>query len=287
MRSMGKLEVKDLLTPDEVITFERGVSNEVRIGGMTVARDVQQPGWTWVDHVRPIVGTETCQFHHRGLMLSGRMGVRSDEGEEMTIGPNQVFEIGPGHVAWVEGDEEVVTFDFGGGTGWASPPTERERIVATILFTDIVDSTGRAQALGDRAWRRALALHDDTVRTVLRNFRGREIETAGDSFLAIFDGAARAIRCAAALVAATAAIDVPIRAGIHTGEVELVDGHLRGVAVHAAARVMGLAGAGEVLVSSTTRELAEGSGLDFASRGRHQLRGLSGDRELFAVVANP
>lgn len=286
MRPMGSLEVKDLNTPDEVITFERGVSHQVRIGGITVTRDTQQAGWTWMDHVRPIVGTETCQFHHRGLMLSGRMGVRTDEGEERVIGPNQVFEIGPGHVAWVEGDEEVVMFDFGGGASWASPPTERERIVATILFTDIVDSTGRAQALGDRAWRRALALHDDTVRTVLRNFRGREIETAGDSFLAIFDGAARAARCAAALVAATAAVDVPIRAGIHTGEVELVDGHLRGVAVHAAARVIALARAGEVLVSSTTRELAEGSGLHFESRGRHQLRGLSGERELFAVVAS-
>jgi class 3 adenylate cyclase len=280
---MGKIEAKDLLAPDEVITFERGRSNQVRIGGIQVSRDVQEPGWTWFDHIRPIVGTESCQFHHRGVVLAGRMGVRSDEGEEMVIGPNHVFEIAPGHNAWVEGDEDVVTFDFGGSAGWASPPTERERVVATILFTDVVDSTGRAQALGDRAWKRALGLHDDTVRTVLRDYRGREIETAGDSFLAIFDGAARAVRCAAALVASTAAIDVPIRAGIHTGEVELVEGHLRGVAVHAAARVMALAGAGEVLVSGTTRELAEGSGLVFESRGRHVLRGLSGERELFAV----
>lgn len=283
---MGKIEVKDLGDPDEVVEFERGASHQVRIGGITVTRDVQQPGWTWVDHVRPIVGTETCQFHHRGLMLSGRMGVRTDEGQEVAIGPNHVFDIAPGHVAWVEGDEEVVMFDFAGSAGWASPPTERERVVATILFTDIVDSTGRAEALGDRAWQRALALHDDTVRTVLRNFRGREIETAGDSFLAIFDGAARAIRCAAALVAATAAAGVPIRAGIHTGEVELVEGHLRGVSVHAAARILGLAHAGEVLVSSTTRELAEGSGLAFEPRGRHELRGLRGLREVFAAVAS-
>ena len=282
---MGKIEVKDLSAPDEVVTFERGISHQVRIGGILVSRDIHQPGWTWWDHIKPVVGTESCQFHHRGFVLAGQMGVRSDEGEEMVIGPNHVYEIAPGHVGWVEGDEEVVTVDFAGSAGWASAPTERERIVATILFTDIVDSTGRARSLGDQAWRRALALHDDTIRTVLRDFRGREIETAGDSFLAIFDGAARAVRSAAAIVAATAAIDVPIRAGVHTGEVELVDGHLRGVAVHAAARVMALAGPGEVLVSGTTRDLAEGSGLAFESRGRHQLRGFSGDREIFAAVA--
>jgi class 3 adenylate cyclase len=281
---MGRIEVKDLSAPDEVITFELGISHQVRIGGTIVSRDTHQPGWTWWDHIRPIVGTESCQFHHRGVVLAGRMGVRSDEGEEMVIGPNSVFEITPGHNAWVDGDEDVVTFDFAGSAGWATAPTERERIVATILFTDIVDSTGRARSLGDRAWRRALALHDETIRAVLRDYRGHEIETAGDSFLAIFDGAARAVRCATAVVAATAAIDVPIRAGVHTGEVELVDGHLRGVAVHAAARVMALAGGGEVLVSGTTRELAEGSGLAFESFGHHELRGLSGERELFTVV---
>jgi class 3 adenylate cyclase len=283
---MGKIEVKDLSAPDEVITFERGISHQVRIGGTLVSRDTHQPGWTWMDHIRPIVGTESCQFHHRGVVLAGRMGVRSDEGEEMVIGPDSVFEIAPGHTAWVEGDEDVVTFDFAGSAGWASAPTERERILATILFTDIVDSTGRARSLGDQAWRRALALHDETVRTVLRDYRGHEIETAGDSFLVVFDGAARAVRCAAAVVAATAAIDVPIRAGVHTGEVELVDGHLRGVAVHAAARVMALADAGEVLVSGTTRELADGSGLAFESRGRHELRGFTGERELFAAIAD-
>ena len=283
---MGKIEVKDLSAPDEVITFERGISHQVRIGGTIVSRDIHQPGWTWWDHIRPIVGTKSCQFHHRGVVLSGRMGVRSDEGEELVIGPNSVFEIAPGHNAWVEGEEDVVTFDFAGSAGWASAPTERERIVATILFTDIVDSTGRARSLGDQAWRRALALHDETVRAVLRDYRGHEIETAGDSFLAIFDGAARAVRCATAVVAATAAIGVPIRAGVHTGEVELVDGHLRGVAVHAAARVMALADAGEVLVSGTTRELADGSGLAFESRGRHELRGFTGERELFAAIAN-
>ena len=283
---MGKIEVKDLSTPDEVITFERGHSNQVRIGGILVSRDTHQPGWTWWEHIRPLVGTESCQFHHRGVILSGRMGVRSDEGEEVVIGPNQVYDVGPGHNGWVVGDEELVTFDFAGSAGWASPPTERERVVATILFTDVVDSTGRARAIGDPAWRRLLALHDDSIRTVLRDFRGREIETAGDSFLAIFDGAARAVRCGTALVAATASIDMPIRVGVHTGEVELVDGHLRGVAVHAAARVMALASGGEVLVSGTTRELAEGSGLAFESRGHHQLRGFTGERELFTAVAN-
>lgn len=281
---MGKIEVRNLGEPDEVVTFERGVSQQVRLGGMIISYDIQQPGWNWTDHVRPIVGTESCQFHHRGVVLSGRMGIRSDEGEEVVFGPNHVFDVAPGHVGWVDGDEEVVTVDWAGGVGWASPPTEGERVVATMLFTDIVDSTRLAGELGDQAWKRALALHDDTMRTVLVNFRGREVETAGDSFLAAFDGAARAVRCGLTLVVALAAVEIPIRVGIHTGEVELVEGHLRGVAVHAAARVLSLARDGEVLVSSTTRELVEGSGLKLMSRGTHQLKGLAGERELWAVL---
>ena len=125
-------------------------------------------------------------------------------------------------------------------------------------------------------------LHDETVRSVLSRFRGREVETAGDSFLAVFDGAARAVRCGAALVVATAAIDLAIRVGIHSGDVEIGGtGGVRGLAVNTAARVLALASSGEVLVSSTTRDLAEGSSLRFASRGRHELKGLEGERELF------
>src|SRR5206468_5758449 len=190
-----------------------------------------------------------CELHHRGVVLSGRMGVRTDEGEEVVIGPNQVFDLPPGHLTWVEGDEELVMVDWAGGAGFDVRPGESTRALATILFTDMVGSTERAREAGDAAWKRRVAMHDDVVRTVLVRFGGREIETAGDSFLIVFDGAERAIRCGLALVDALAAIHVPIRVGIHSGEVALSSQRVRGVAVHAAARIVAKAGSGEVLVT--------------------------------------
>jgi class 3 adenylate cyclase len=156
--------------------------------------------------------------------------------------------------------------------------------MATILFTDIVDSTVQARQKGDAAWKRTAAMHEDIVRTVLVRFGGREIETAGDSFLIVFDGAERAIRCGLELVAALAAIRLPIRVGIHSGEVALSGERVRGVAVHVAARILAEAGSGEVLVSGTTRDLAEGAAaLAFESRGRHRLKGLEREHELFVA----
>lgn len=280
---MGNIEVRSLDDPDEVVAFDHGRSHVVRLAGTLVSRDVHEPGWTWEDHIRPIVGGTSCQFHHRAYVVTGDLRIRSDEGVEMHARAGSVVDVQPGHVAWVEGDEPVVLVDWATGADWAQPKTEGERVLATILLTDIVDSTPTAQRLGDAGWRRELALHDATVRTVLRNHRGREVETAGDSFLAMFDGAARAVRCGTALVEAVRGLDLSIRVGIHTGEVEFENGHLRGVAVHLAARVMAMAAADEVLVTSTTRELSEGSGLEFTSRGRHVLKGIEGDRELFAT----
>jgi class 3 adenylate cyclase len=159
--------------------------------------------------------------------------------------------------------------------------------MATVLFTDIVGSTAQLQAVGDAAWKRTVAMHDDVVRTLLTRYGGREVETAGDSFLIVFDGAERAIRCGLGLVAALAAIRVPIRVGIHSGEIETTADQVRGVSVHTAARVVAEATANEVLVSGTTRDLAEGaSGLTFEPRGRHRLKGLGREHELFAVAAS-
>jgi class 3 adenylate cyclase len=156
--------------------------------------------------------------------------------------------------------------------------------MATILFTDIVDSTVHARKKGDAAWKRTVTMHEDVVRTVLVRFGGREVETAGDSFLIVFDGAERAIRCGLELVEALAAIRVSIRVGIHSGEVALSGDRVRGVAVHAAARIQAEAGSAEVLVSGTTRDLAEGAaGLAFKSRGRYRLKGLEREHELFAA----
>jgi class 3 adenylate cyclase len=160
---------------------------------------------------------------------------------------------------------------------------EPDRVLATVLFTDIVDATGNALALGDRAWRELLERHHSVVRRELTRFRGREIDTAGDGFLAAFDGPARAIRCACAVVDRVRELGIDVRAGLHTGECEVVDGKIAGIAVHTGARVAANANGGEVVVSSTVRDLVAGSGIDFEDRGEHELKGLPGEWRLFAV----
>ena len=158
-----------------------------------------------------------------------------------------------------------------------------ERVLATVLFTDIVDSTKRAAELGDERWRELLGRHDAQVRRQLDRFGGREVNTTGDGFLARFDGPARAIRCAMAIRDVLRSLGLEVRAGVHTGEVELHDDAISGIAVHIAARVAAAAGAGEVLVSRIVVDLVAGSGLSFASRGEHTLKGVAGEWGLFAV----
>ncbi len=160
---------------------------------------------------------------------------------------------------------------------------EPERVLATVLFTDIVGSTAQAAAIGDRAWRDRLMEHHDLVRKELLRYRGTEFDTAGDGFFASFDGPARAIRCASAVVAGVKSLGLEVRVGLHTGECELVDGKLAGIAVHIGARVAACAAPSEVLVSSTVRDLVAGSEIAFADRGSTELKGIPGDWHLFAV----
>lgn len=165
--------------------------------------------------------------------------------------------------------------------GWEE--SEPDRMLATVLFTDIVDSTTKAIELGDRRWRDLLEGHNALVRRELVRFRGREIDTTGDGFLATFDGPARAIRCARAVVDGVHGLGLSIRAGLHTGECEIADGKVAGIAVHTGARVAALAKADEVLVSSTVKDLVAGSGITFTERGPHELKGIPGEWRLFAV----
>ena len=158
-----------------------------------------------------------------------------------------------------------------------------DRVLATVLFTDIVDSTRRAAAMGDRDWHALLDAHDAVVRSQLARFRGREVSTAGDGFLAMFDGPQRAIRCAMAIRDAVQALGIEVRAGLHTGECEVRGDDIGGIAVHIGARVGALAGPNDVLVSSTLRDLVIGSGLEFEDRGAHELKGVPGEWRLFAV----
>jgi pimeloyl-ACP methyl ester carboxylesterase len=160
---------------------------------------------------------------------------------------------------------------------------EPDRVLATVLFTDIVGSSERAASLGDRAWRDLLESHHALIRRELDRFRGREIDTAGDGFLATFDGPARAIRCARAISEEVRSLGIEVRAGLHTGECEKMGEKLGGIAVHTGARVAALAKAGEVLVSSTVKDLVAGSGLSFQERGGHSLKGIPGEWNLFAV----
>ena len=167
--------------------------------------------------------------------------------------------------------------------GWEEP--EPERVLSTVLFTDIVGSSERAAALGDRAWRQLLEKHHALVRAQLVRFRGREVDAAGDGFFASFDGPARAIRCAGAIIDGVRELQLDVRAGLHTGECELIDGKVAGIAVHTGARISSLAAAGEVLVSSTVKDLVAGSGMVFQEHGLHQLKGIPGEWRLYAVAA--
>jgi class 3 adenylate cyclase/esterase/lipase len=163
------------------------------------------------------------------------------------------------------------------------PVVDSDRVLATVLFTDIVDSTGLARQMGDRRWRDVLAGHDQMIRRQLERFRGRELNTTGDGFLALFDGPARAIRCAVACRDGARQIGLELRAGVHTGEVEVLGDDIGGIAMHVASRVMDKAEAGEILVSGTVKDLVVGSGISLSDRGAHALKGLEDEWRIFSV----
>ena len=181
---------------------------------------------------------------------------------------------------WRESFQEIAEFLTGQQAEVAD-----DRVLATVLFTDIVDSTRRAAEIGDRDWHALLDAHDAVVRSQLARFRGREVNTSGDGFLAMFDGPQRAIRCAMAIRDAVQALGIEVRAGLHTGECEVRGDDIGGIAVHIGARVSALAGPNDVLVSSTLRDLVIGSGLEFEDRGAHELKGVPGEWHLFAVAS--
>ena len=168
-------------------------------------------------------------------------------------------------------------------TGAAPAPVD-DRVLATVLFTDIVSSTDHLATVGDRAWRMQLDRHDSMVREQLAAFRGREVDTAGDGFFAVFDGPARAIRCAEAVIDGARGLGIDVRAGVHTGECEVRGNGYSGIAVHTGARIAALAGGGEVLASRTVKDLIAGSGIDLEDRGVHQLKGIPEPWQVFRVV---
>ncbi len=283
---MVRPQHRRLESPTEVREFPFGRVEIFEIGDAVVGRQIFQPGWKWSESVGLIAGTRWCEYHHQGYSFQGTAHIALEDGSSFEIGPNEAYEIPPGHDAWVVGDDAWVAIDWAGMRSFARPVVgSGERILSTILFTDIVDSTSTAERLGDATWRDLLGQYYERGRYELDRFRGREIDTTGDGFLALFDSSERAIRAGAGICLTAKAMGIQTRAGVHTGEVELVPGNVRGVAVHLAARIMALAGPSEVLVSGTTHDLVAGSGLSFEDRGQHELKGITGARQVFALTS--
>jgi pimeloyl-ACP methyl ester carboxylesterase/class 3 adenylate cyclase len=223
------------------------------------------------------------------LHPTGDEDVRVEEGRYMRDripGAEMVEFPGVDHGWWVHPEEigrETERFLKGIWNRGEWDVVETDRILATVLFTDIVDSTAKLAEMGDRQWREVVQQHHGLVRRQLVRFSGREIDTAGDGFFAAFDGPARAIRCACAIRDAVTELGLSVRAGLHTGECEILDGKVGGIAVHIGARVAAQAGSGEVLVSSTVKDIVSGSGIRFQERGQTELKGVPGQWSLFAV----
>jgi class 3 adenylate cyclase len=258
---LGRLQVQSA-TPTDAIAF------------MRMAFDID------VRDIVPSVKVPTLVIHRTGDRVchveNGRFLARHIPGAKY------VELAGEDHSIWTEGSDEIVSETREFLTG-VREPAEPDRVVATVLFTDIVRSTERARELGDRAWRDLLDEHHAVVRRELERFRGREVDTAGDGFFATFDGPARAIRSGKAIVESVRGLGLEVRAGLHTGEVELAGDAVRGIAVHTGARVAGFAEPGEVLVSQTVKDLVAGSGIEFEERGTRELKEIPGEWRLYAA----
>jgi pimeloyl-ACP methyl ester carboxylesterase len=257
--------------------FERlGASPSAAIALMRMNREINLSG------ILHSIKVPTLVIH-----LTGDTLVSVEGGRELAAGipGSRLVEIpGIDHLPWLdEGGrilDELEAFVTGTHSG-----TDVDRVLATVVFTDIVDSTRRLDAKGDSAWRDLVEAHDKTVRRELSRFRGREVKSLGDGFLATFDGPARAIHCASAIRDSLHLLDIPVRIGVHTGEVELAQEDLRGIAVHIASRVANIGGADDILVSRTVKDLVAGSGIKFEEHGTHALRGIPEAWQIYRAIA--
>lgn len=281
-----RLQRRRFSEPSAVRTIPRGRIEVVELDDTVVGKMTYEPGWRWSVDVQPIAATDSCQYHHLGVTLAGRLRAQMVDGTELEVGPGDVFEIPPGHDAWVVGDEPWVSIDFEAmRTYGKQQDAADERILASIVLTDIVDSTRRAAELGSARWRDVVGEHNRQAALAIDRHRGRLVKTTGDGVLAQFDGAERAVRGAAAIRDAIAGLGVEIRVGVHTGELQVTADDVRGIAVHTAARIMAVAGPGEILVSATIMDLVDGSSLGFDDAGMHELKGLHGARQLYRLTA--
>lgn len=284
---MARLQRRRFADTTDVRRFPHGQVEVVELDDRAVGRMTYEPGWRWSVDVKPVAGTASCQFHHVGVTLRGRLRVQMLDGTELEVGPGDVFEFPPGHDAWVVGDEPWVSVDFEAVRSYGrAVPSSGLRTLASILFTDIVDSTPLAIAKGPASWGDLVRQHNALSERVVDGYRGRLVKTTGDGILGLFDSAERALRAGAEITRRVEPLGIRVRAGVHTGEVELADSDVRGVAVHTAARIMNLAPAGEIWLSATVRELAAESDLEFADVGDHELKGIAGARRLYRLTGS-
>jgi class 3 adenylate cyclase/pimeloyl-ACP methyl ester carboxylesterase len=269
------------MTEDDKRAFSRVVRYSVSPGAyrdyMRMNLDID------VSAVLPSIGVPTLVLHRAEIPLdvrNGRYLADHIPGARFVELPGRNFapQIGDQEALFAELEHFFAEIQSG---EWKA--AEPDRVLSTVLFTDIVGSSEKAASLGDRAWRELLEQHHDIVRRQLLRFRGKEVDTAGDGFFASFDGPARAIHCACAIAESMPELGLDVRVGLHTGECEIVDGKVAGIAVHTGARVAAKAQPGEVLVSGTVKDLVAGSGLAFQERGQHQLKGIPGEWLLYAV----
>ena len=282
---MAKLRKRNFANADVVRDVGRGILEIVELGDVAIGRIEYQPGWNWLEDLKERVGTETCEIRHMGVALSGRLGIRMDDGSEFVIEPFDAYDVPPGHLARVIGDEPWRSIDTVGRRNFgAAAGMLLDRFLATIMFVDIVGSTEIVRRIGDHAWRDLLGDHNAAASAVLERYRGVEIGTVGDGLLATFDSPARAVTAATAIRAAAADLGLEVRSGLHTGEVERVADDVRGIAVHHASRVAGEAGPGEIVTSSATKALLAGAGITLESIGSRTLKGIDEPDELYRVV---
>jgi class 3 adenylate cyclase len=270
-----------------MVNDERWARWWLRSQRLAITPDAAASGWrtltqTNVHHVLSSIQAPTLVLHRRG-----DRHVRVEHGRYLAEHiPDATYrELDGDDHLFFTGDSDAMVDEIEEFLTGVRPPVKTNRVLATVLFTDIVGSSERASELGDESWRTLLDAHDAVVRTQLERFGGREINTTGDGFVATFDGPARAVRCAVDVVAALRSLGIEIRAGLHTGEVELRDHDIGGIAVHTAARVQALAQPGQVVVSRTVVDLVAGSGLKFEDRGEHELKGVPGLWRLFSVTS--
>jgi hypothetical protein len=203
MPGMPRLQRKSFANPDQIRRFSLGHIDVVNLDETTVGRYVWEPGWRWSTDVAPVVHTASCQNRHVGYVERGHLHVVMDDGTEMDVVAGDAYEIPPGHDAWVVGDVAWETVEFASARSFGvGPDPDDERILATILFSDIVASTATLGRVGDTTWQRLLLDHNERIRSELDRHRGREVVTTGDGFLVVFDGPARAVKCASLMIEA-------------------------------------------------------------------------------------